>query len=35
MINNQLEEMRKNLYPCKNLPLKIGRRKNKTKWVRY
>ncbi len=35
LVDHQLMEIRNNLYPWKGLPLKLERRKNKTKWVRY
>ena len=35
LIDDQLVEIRSHLYPWKELPLKLDKRKNKTKWVRY
>jgi arylsulfatase A len=35
LINNQLVEIKNNLYPWKNLPLNHERRKQKTMWVKY
>jgi hypothetical protein len=35
LIDHQLVEIRNLLYPWKELPLKLDRRKNKIKWVRY
>jgi len=35
LIDHQLTEIRHNLYPWKELPLNLERRRDKTKWVRY
>ena len=35
LIDNQLAEIRSTLYPWEELPLRLERRKNKKKWVRY
>ena len=35
LIDNQLTEIRDNIYPWENLPLKLEKRQKKTNWVRY
>ena len=35
LIDNQLTEIRANIYPWENLPLKLEKRQKKTNWVRY